>query len=99
MMRKLTTVLATVAAVIAATYLALSTPAPLVGPGSGCQEANQLLNCINSQVINLLRGGGQTAPLSVGSWGTGADNAANVITLNTQGGVLTYTGLTVAANG
>jgi hypothetical protein len=98
-MRKTLIALATLAGVISASYLAIGTPAPLITGASGCQEASQLLNCLNSQVINLLRGAGQLAPISVGSFGTGADNAANTVTLNTQGGVVTFTGLTVAQNG
>jgi hypothetical protein len=95
-MRKLLIALSAAASIFGAAVASfvLAAPIPLLGPASGCQEASQLLNCLNSQVYGVLGGNGQTRPLSIGSWGT--ISGATPQTLNTQGGIVTFTGVTVA---
>ncbi len=99
-MRKLAIAISTAAAILGAAVgsFLLAAPVPLVSPTSGCGEASQLLNCLNSAVVNVLRGNGQTAPLSVGSYGTVSGAAPGALVLNTQGGVASFTGLTVAGS-
>lgn len=92
-MRKLLIAISSLAAAVAASVFAVSSPLPYLTSASGCNEASQLLNCINSQVYGLLNG--TTAPanttsLPFGAYGTATSANLNV-TLNAQRGLLAFT--------
>lgn len=97
-MKKILAVVAgAIASTISAVWLLSATPLPFV-PNTGCQEANQLLNCLNLFVNQFNGGNGYTGTpqiVSAGSYCTAS--GATPQTCNGQRGLVTTASLSTAA--